>query len=112
MGLLYKKNLDLSLIYYADAGYLSDLQNGKSQTYFIFLHGGTTISWKSCKYTLIDTSTNHSEIIALYEAVLECVWLRRVINQIQILYGINPLGHRPLSMKIMLLALLICSQVM
>ena len=29
------------------------------------------------------TSTNHSEIIALYEASRECVWLRRMINHIQ-----------------------------
>jgi hypothetical protein len=28
------------------------------------------------------TSTNHSEIIALYEASRECVWLRRMINHI------------------------------
>jgi hypothetical protein len=50
-----------------DAGYLSDPHNGKSQTGFVFLHGGTTISWKSFKQTLT-TSTNHYEIIALYEA--------------------------------------------
>ena len=29
------------------------------------------------------TSTNHSEIIALYEASRECVWLRRMISHIQ-----------------------------
>jgi len=28
----------------------------------------------------VSTSTNHSEIIALYEASRECVWLRRMIN--------------------------------
>jgi hypothetical protein len=38
----------------------------------VFLHGGTTISWKSCKQTLVATSINHSEIIALYEASREC----------------------------------------
>ena len=32
--------------------------------------------------TLVSTSTNHSEIIALYEASRECVWLRRMINHI------------------------------
>jgi hypothetical protein len=68
----YLKNQDLSIIGYADAGYLSDSHNGKSQTGFVFLHGGTIISWKSCKQILIDTSTNHSVIIALYEAALEC----------------------------------------
>ena len=30
----------------------------------------------------MSTSTNHSEIIALYEASRECVWLRRMINYI------------------------------
>jgi hypothetical protein len=62
----------MSLIGYADAGYLSDPHNGKSHTSFMFLHRGTTISWKSCKQTLIGTFTNHSEIIALYEAAHEC----------------------------------------
>jgi hypothetical protein len=89
LGLFFKKNLDPSMIGYTDAGYLSDPHNGKSQTGFVFLHGGTAISWKSSKQTLTATSTNHSEIIALYEASRECVWLRRVINHIQQSCGIG-----------------------
>jgi hypothetical protein len=50
---------------------------------YVFLHSGITISWKSCKQALVATSTNHSEIIALYEASHECVWLRRMIDHIQ-----------------------------
>jgi hypothetical protein len=57
-----------NLIGYTDAGYLSDPHNGRSQTGFVFMQGSTTISWKSTKQTLVSTSTNHSEIIALYEA--------------------------------------------
>jgi hypothetical protein len=83
LGLFFKKNHDPSMIGYTDAGYLSDPHNGKSQTGFVFLHGGTAISWKSSKQTLTATSTNHSEIIALYEASREYVWLRRMINHIQ-----------------------------
>ena len=37
----------------------------------------------SSKQTLVATSTNHSEIISLFEATRECVWLRRMINHIQ-----------------------------
>jgi hypothetical protein len=92
LGLFYPKNQDMGLIGYADAGYLSDPHNSKSQICFMFLHGGVTISWKFCKQTLINTSTNHSEIIALYEAARECAWLRRVINYIQISCGIEPIG--------------------
>jgi hypothetical protein len=82
LGLFYQKNQDPNLIGYADAGYLSDPHNARSQTGFVFLHGGTAISWKSSKQTLVATSTNHAEIIALYEASRECVWLRRMIKHI------------------------------
>ena len=58
---------------YTDDVYLLEPHNGKSQTCFVFLQGGTTISWKSSKQTLMSTSTNHSKIIALYEASHECV---------------------------------------
>ena len=68
LGLFYQFDQDKSIIGYTDAGYLSDPHNARSQTGFVFLHGGTAISWKSSKQTLVATSTNHSEIIALYEA--------------------------------------------
>ena len=48
--LFYSKNQDPILLGYTNAGYLSDLgHNGRSQTGFVFLQGGTTISWKSSK---------------------------------------------------------------
>jgi hypothetical protein len=92
LGLFYQRNPDPSLVGYTDAGYLSDPHNARSQTGFVFLHGGTAISWKSSKQTLVATSTNHSEIIALYEAARECAWLRRVINHIQQSCGLDPIG--------------------
>jgi hypothetical protein len=71
-GLFYKRGQDSTLIGYTYASYLSDPHNARSQTCFVYLYGGTTISWKSTKQTLVATSTNHSEIIALYEASKEC----------------------------------------
>ena len=41
---------------------------------------------------LVATSTNHSEIIALYEASRECVWLRRMINHIEQSCGIGSMN--------------------
>jgi hypothetical protein len=55
----------------------------------VFLHGGITIYWKSCKQTFIAISTNHSKIIALYEISCECVWLRRMIDHVQKSCGIG-----------------------
>jgi hypothetical protein len=83
---------DPTLIGYTDAGYLSDPHNARSQTGFVFLQGGAAISWKSSKQTLVATSTNHSEIIALYEASKECTWLRRMINHITQSCGIGSIN--------------------
>jgi hypothetical protein len=89
LGLFYRRNQDLSVVGYADAGYLSDPHKSKSQAGYVFFCGGTAISWKSSKQTLVSISTNHSEIMALYEASRECVWLRRVITHIQMTCGLN-----------------------
>ncbi len=89
LGLFFQKTADPSLVGYTDASYMSDPHNARSQTGFVFLHGGTAISWKSSKQTLVATSTNHSEIIALFEASRECVWLRRMINHIEQSCGIG-----------------------
>jgi hypothetical protein len=47
LGVFYPKNLDLSLIGYVNAEYLSDPHNVKSG--FTFLHGGMAILRKFCK---------------------------------------------------------------
>jgi hypothetical protein len=82
LGLFYSRSQDPNLIGYTDPGYLSDPHSGRSQAGFVFLQGSTIISWKSSNQTLVSTSTNHSEIIALYEASRKCVWLHRMINHI------------------------------
>ena len=77
-----------TLVGYADAGYLSDPHKGRSQSGYVFTIGNTAISWRSCKQTLVATSTNHSELLALYEATRECVWLRAVIGHIRSTCGL------------------------
>jgi hypothetical protein len=73
--LFYQFDQDKTMIGYTNASYLSDPHNTRSYIGFVFLHGGSAISWKSSKQTLVVTSNNHSKIIALYEASRECVWL-------------------------------------
>ncbi|KAK2436707.1 putative mitochondrial protein [Trifolium repens] len=83
MGLLYHKVPKLEIIGYADAGYLSDPHNGRSQTGYLFTSGDTAISWRSVKQTMAATSSNHAELLALHEASRECVWLRSLTQHIQ-----------------------------
>ena len=59
LGLLYIRNQDMTLVGYSDAGYMSDPHNARSQTGYVFLCGGTTISWRFIKHTMVTTSSNH-----------------------------------------------------
>jgi hypothetical protein len=78
-GLAYRRTPHYnktSIIGYADAGYLSDPHKAKSQSGYVFTANGTAFSWKSTKQNLVATSSNHAEIIALYEAARESTWIR------------------------------------
>ena len=84
LGLYYSKsNNFLGLLGYADAGYLFDPHKARSQIGYVFTYNGTTISWRSTKQTLVATSSNHSDILALHETSRECVWLWSVIHHLQ-----------------------------
>ena len=95
LGLYYQAKSDATLIGYADAGYLSDPQKAKSQNGYVFTYGGTAISWRSTKQTLTATSSNHAELIALYEAGRECIWLRSMISHIQEACGMETIASKP-----------------
>ncbi|XP_070036082.1 secreted RxLR effector protein 161-like [Nicotiana tomentosiformis] len=80
MSLFYANKGSADLVGYADAGYLSDPHKARSQIEYVFTCGGTVISWRSTKQSIVTTSSNHAEIISIHEASRECVWLRSVIH--------------------------------
>ena len=93
LGLFYSK--ESTLKGYADFGYLFYPHKARSQTEYVFTCGTTAISWRSTKQTLIATSSNRSEIIALHEVSRECVWLRSVVHHIQNACGLPLITSMP-----------------
>ncbi|CAM8910135.1 unnamed protein product [Rhodiola kirilowii] len=89
LGLFYPNNTKPVLIGYADAGYLSDPHKGKSQTGYVITCGGTAISWRFQKQTVVATSSNHAEVVALHEASRECVWLKSITQHIRVTSGLS-----------------------
>ncbi|KAL5809036.1 hypothetical protein ACOSQ3_029727 [Xanthoceras sorbifolium] len=89
LGLFYVSNNFSGLIGYADAGYLSDPHKARSQTGYVFTYNGTAISWRSIKQSIVATSSNHSEILALHETSRECVWLNSIIHHIRSTCGFS-----------------------
>ncbi|XP_068329664.1 secreted RxLR effector protein 161-like [Pyrus communis] len=78
----YDPQIDSRLVGYVDAGYLFDPHRARSQTGYVFTVEDTAISWRSTKQTLVATSSNHVEILALHEASHECFWLREFMEHI------------------------------
>ncbi|KAB2595459.1 retrotransposon protein [Pyrus ussuriensis x Pyrus communis] len=64
----YDPQIDSRLVGYVDTGYLFDPHKARSQMGYVFTVGDTAISWRSTKQTLVATSSNHAEILALHEA--------------------------------------------
>lgn len=93
MGIYFPQNTNNVLTGFADAGYLSNPDDAKSQTNYVFLQGTTVVFWKSSKQTLTTTSSNHVEIITLYKACKEYSWLRKLINHINIHIDKQPLTN-------------------
>lgn len=58
------------------------IQKTRSQTGCLFNNGDTNISWRSVKQSLVATSSNHAEILVIYETSRECVWLRSICQHI------------------------------
>ena len=83
MRLFYTNKDSADLVGHADISYLSDPHKARSQTGYLFRYGGTVISWRSTKQSIVATSSNHAEIIVIHESSRECVWLRSVIHSIK-----------------------------
>ena len=97
-GLFYSKVPKLELLGYTDAGYLSDPHKARSQSGYVFTYGDTAISWRYVKQTMVATSSNHSELLAIHEASRECMWLRSMIQHIRDSSGLSPISNTATSL--------------
>ncbi len=69
---------------YSDANWISDSDETKSTSGYIFTLGGGAVSWKSSKQTIIARSTMESEFIALEMAGSEAEWLKNFLADISL----------------------------
>jgi hypothetical protein len=50
---------------YSDANWISDVDELKATSGYVFTLGGGAVSWKSCKQTILTRSTMEAELAAL-----------------------------------------------
>ena len=64
---------------YSDSNWISDADEIKATSGYVFILGGGAVSWKSCKQTILTRSTMEAELTALDTATIEAEWLRELL---------------------------------
>ncbi|GJX21626.1 retrotransposon protein, putative, ty1-copia subclass [Tanacetum coccineum] len=85
---------ELRVSCYTDAGYLTDADDMKSQTGYVFVLNGGAVDWKSTKQSIFATSSTDAEYIAAFDASKEAIWIRKFIYGL----GVVPTIEEPINM--------------
>ncbi|GJY81148.1 hypothetical protein Tco_0493899 [Tanacetum coccineum] len=85
---------ELRVSCYTDAGYLTDVDDLKSQTRYVFVLNGGVVDWKSTKQSIFATSSVEAEYITAYDASNEAVWIKKFIYGL----GVVPTIEEPITM--------------
>ncbi|GJY98524.1 hypothetical protein Tco_0515434 [Tanacetum coccineum] len=80
--------------YYTNVGYLTDADDLKSQTRYVFILNGGDVDWKSAKKSIFTTSFAEAGYIVAYDASKEAVWVRKFIYGL----GVVPIIEEPINM--------------
>nr|GEX93560.1 hypothetical protein [Tanacetum cinerariifolium] len=70
---------ELRVSCYTNVGYLTDADDLKSQTGYVFVLNGGVVDWKSFKQSIFATSSAEVEYIAAFDASKEAVWVKKFI---------------------------------
>ncbi|RVW27871.1 putative disease resistance RPP13-like protein 3 [Vitis vinifera] len=88
--LIHRSMIQLAGRGFSDANWILDSDEMKFTNGYVFILGGSVVSWKSAKQTRITRSTMEAEFIALENASSEAEWLGNLLADI-------PLWTRPAS---------------
>ena len=64
---------------FSDSNWISDADEIKATSGYVFTLGGGAVSWKSCNQTILTRSTIEAELTTLDTATLEAEWLRELL---------------------------------
>ena len=92
MFLVYGGEKELVVNGYIDASFATDPDDSKSQTGYVFLLNGGTISWCSSKQSIVAGSTCEAEYIAALEATNEGVLMKEFMSDL----GVIPSASGPM----------------
>ena len=94
MFLVYGGDEELIVKGYTDASFMTDPDDFRSQSGFVFTLNGGAVSWKSSKQSTVADSTTEAEYIAASEASKEGVWIKKFVTEL----GVVPSALDPMEL--------------
>lgn len=83
-GLFFKKGEKSTIEVYTDADWAGCIEDRKSTSGYCTFVWGNLVTWKSKKQKVVARSSAEAELRALAKGVCEGLWIRRVLEEIQI----------------------------
>eukprot|EP00253_Pinus_taeda_P026963 PITA_26963 len=83
-GIKYTQVDDFSLIGYSDSDFDRDKESRVSTSGYAMSLGSAVVSWRSRKQSVPADSTIEAEDVAATEATKEIVWLRKILEDLQV----------------------------
>ena len=93
MLLMFGGDEELIINDYTDAGFMTDPDDFKSQSGYVFILNGGAVVWKSSKQNTVADSTTEAEYVAVSEASKEAVWIKKFLEEI----GVVPTALDPVE---------------
>jgi len=69
---------------YSDSNWISDVDETKATSGYVFTLAGAVVSWRYRKQTVLTKSTTEAELVALEIATNEAEWLRELLMDLPI----------------------------
>ena len=63
---------------------MSDLDDRKSMSGYVFVCNGGVVSWKSSKQPIIVDSTTEAKYVAALDATKEGFWFKKIIAELEL----------------------------
>ena len=83
-GICFNENGEKTLRVYYDSSNKADYTDGKAQYGFVGMFMGGPIFWASRKHRHVGTSSTANEYMALKHAVVETVWIRDLLTEMEL----------------------------
>lgn len=92
--LVYGGQKELTVRGYTDASFMTDMDDRRSQSGYVFILNGGAVSWRSWKQSTTADSTTAAEVMAAAEASKEGVWIKKFLEEL----GVVPSSESPLEL--------------